>query len=142
MLHIQPDLYIQLSHLRPTGLPSLHLVLSFTFSAVLPKAESEATVGVWTNMGSLCQVLIEGSEEIPSTTTLTANRSRAGWEGGRLGLNGKNCKQMEKPRILEERSRDGSADIWMFAISNCCLWDLFLRHSAERSRRVPDRKSL
>lgn len=80
-------------------------------SAVLPKAESEATVGVWTNMGSLCQVLIEGSKATPSTTTLTANRSRAGLEGGRSGLNEKNCKQMEKLRILEEQSRDGSVDI-------------------------------
>lgn len=29
----------------------------------------------------------------------------------------KNCKQTETLRILVERSRDGSADIWMFAIS-------------------------
>lgn len=48
-------------------------------------------------------------------------------DGGREGGNErkKNCKQMETLRILGERSRDGSADIWMFAISICCLWDLF-----------------
>lgn len=94
-------------------------------SAVHPKAESEASVGVWTNTGSLCQVLMGRSEETPSTTTPRANRSWAGRGGGRLGVCKKNCKQMETLRILEERSRDGSADIWMFAISICCLWDLF-----------------
>lgn len=45
-----------------------------------------------------------------------------GREGGKERL--KNCKQMETLRILGERSRDGSADIWMSAISICCLWDL------------------
>lgn len=52
----------------------------------------------------------------------------------------KNCKQMETLRILGERSKDGSADIWMFAFSICCLWDLFLRQSIRNRGRVPGGK--
>lgn len=48
---------------------------------------------------------------------------------------------METLRILGERSRDGSADIWMFAISICCLWDLFLRQCRGNRGRVPGGKN-
>lgn len=41
---------------------------------------------------------------------------------------------METLRILEKRSRDGSTDIWMFAISICCLWDLFFLKQSKGNR--------
>lgn len=57
-----------------------------------------------------------------------------GREGGGVRSKKENCKQMETLRILGERSRDGSADKWMFAISICCLWDLFFWGRAEGNR--------
>lgn len=60
-----------------------------------------------------------------------------GREGGKECL--KNCKQVETLRILGERSRDGSADIWMSAISICCLWDLF-SEARQREQKINSRR--
>lgn len=46
---------------------------------------------------------------------------------------------METLRILGERSRDGSADIWMSAISICCLWDLF-SEARRREQKINSRR--
>lgn len=35
-------------------------------------------------------------------------------------MNKKNCKQIEALRMLEDRSGDGLADIWMVAVSVAC----------------------
>lgn len=64
-------------------------------------------------------------------------------DGGREGGNEckKICKQTETLRILGVGSRDGSADIWMFAIFICCLWDLF-GGRAKRTEEPGVQKSL
>lgn len=56
-----------------------------------------------------------------------------GWEGEIERK--KNCKQTETLRILGERSRDGSADIWMFAVSIRRPRDLFLRQGESKRRK-------
>lgn len=64
-----------------------------------------------------------------------------GWEGGIERK--KDCKQTKTLRISVERSRDGSADIWMFAISICCLWDLFWRQGkGKREGKKPSEREL
>lgn len=84
------------------------LSFSCAYSVVHPKAESVASVGAWTNTGSLCQGLMGRSKETPSTTTPRANRRQPKPREG--GSDSKmNCKQMETLRILGERSRDGSS---------------------------------
>lgn len=131
MLHIHLD-FSHLAHHPPHPPPSFHLVPSFTFSAVHPRAESEASVGVWTNTDNLCQVLMGRSEE---STSPRANRSVTGRREGGWEWEKKNCKQLETLRILGERSRDGSADIRMSAISICCLWDLFRKGKKNKGNR-------
>ena len=53
----------------------------------------------------------------------------------------KNCKQTETLRILGEGSRDGSTDMWMFAISIWCLWDLFSWGRARETEEEEEEKA-
>lgn len=54
-----------------------------------------------------------------------------------MGVSERNCKQMETLRILGERSRDGSADIRMSAISIWLPMGPFPRQGKGNGGRLP-----